>query len=43
MSVFLGPIRYWMYEKIENNWRRERAIAYGDEHCEDFYRKEGAP
>ncbi len=26
MSLFLGPIHYWMYEKIENNWRRERAI-----------------
>lgn len=37
MSMFLGPIHFWMYNKIEINWRREGQILkvfkdkYGEE------------
>lgn len=43
MSLFLGPIHFWMYNKIELNWRREGEIlkAFKDKYGEEAEKAAG--
>ncbi len=43
MSIFLGPIHYWMYEKIVNAWRRQGEIlkTFRDEYGDEVFRVVG--